>query len=65
MFSNWKNRDPILLTSMLNMKLRDESGDLNSLCRRYDIPCNELTEHLKNLAYYYHSKTNNFNQIPN
>ncbi|MFM2480480.1 DUF4250 domain-containing protein [Celerinatantimonas sp. YJH-8] len=56
--------DPILLMSMLNMKLRDESGNLNVLCRKYDLEPELIIQHLKKINYYYHDDVKQFNQIP-
>ena len=37
-------KDPVMLLSFTNMKLRDECPDLTVFCERYEISCKELCE---------------------
>lgn len=45
--ANFANMDPVMLMSIVNMKLRDEfGGDLDELCKRFDIDKQALTDKL-------------------
>lgn len=52
--------DPIMLLSYLNLKLRDEYDDLESLCSGLDISRQEIEEKLKSVGYRYNKDTNQF-----
>lgn len=44
----YETMDPIMLMSMVNMKLRDEfNGDLIELTKTYNLDCDRLTAKLK------------------
>ncbi|EEZ40353.1 hypothetical protein VDA_001378 [Photobacterium damselae subsp. damselae CIP 102761] len=45
--------DPIMLMSIVNMKIRDEFGDLDSLVKFYDIDKDKLIEKLANAGFDY------------
>ncbi|MCF2657340.1 DUF4250 domain-containing protein [Lacrimispora saccharolytica] len=52
--------DPIMLLSFLNLKLRDEYDDLDSLCRGLDVCREELESKLKAVGYRYNKELNQF-----
>ena len=43
-------KDPYMLLSIVNMKLRDEYPDLDDLCASMDIDRSELTERLSTIG---------------
>ena len=51
-------KDPAMLFSVINMKLRDDYGSLDELCRKMDIDQDWLTQTLA-AAGFEHSKANN------
>lgn len=52
--------DPILLLSVVNMKLRDFYKDLNTLCWDLNVDKEELIEKLADIDYEYDVNTNQF-----
>ena len=54
--------DPILLLSVVNMKLRDFYKDLDTLCQDLNINQEELIEKLADIDYEYDVNTNQFVQ---
>ena len=52
--------DPILLLSVVNMKLRDFYKDLDKLCQDLNINQEELIEKLADIDYEYDVNTNQF-----
>ena len=52
--------DPILLLSVVNMKLRDFYKDLNTLCRDLNVDKEELIEKLADIDYEYDEAINQF-----
>ncbi len=46
-------KDPAMLLSMVNMKLRDEYSDLDELCGAMDIDRTELVKKLESAGYRY------------
>ena len=46
-------KDPMLLLSVVNMKLRDEYGSLEELCEDLELDKNELEEELSALGFVY------------
>ncbi len=46
-------KDPMLLLSVVNMKLRDEYGSLEELCEDLELDKNELEEKLSALGFVY------------
>ena len=52
--------DPILLLSVVNMKLRDFYKDLNTLCRDLNVDKEELIEKLADIDYEYDEARNQF-----
>ncbi|MDE6295248.1 MAG: DUF4250 domain-containing protein [Muribaculaceae bacterium] len=54
-------KDPNMLLSIINMKLRDEYADLNELCASMDIDKESLLNTLSSAGYEYNPVTNSFN----
>lgn len=52
--------DPIMLLSVVNMKLRDCYPTLEALCEDMDISTEELESRLKAAGYEYSKETNQF-----
>lgn len=55
--------DPIMLLSFINMKLRDEYGNLDALAEGLDISASELekiVQKLKDVGYTYNAELNKF-----
>lgn len=52
--------DPILLLSVVNMKLRDFYKDLDTLCQEMSVDKSELIDKLADIDYEYDAKTNQF-----
>ncbi len=52
--------DPIMLLSVINMKLRDHYPSLDLLCDDLDVEKFELCQKLKMLGYTYHPSINQF-----
>lgn len=53
-------KDPIMLLSMINMKLRDQYASLNALCEDMDVPEEEIVRTLSEVGYEYSEQTNQF-----
>ena len=53
-------KDPYMLLSIVNMKLRDEYPDLDDLCASMDIDRSELTERPSTIGYHYDPAHNAF-----
>lgn len=56
-------KDPVMLLSFMNMKLRDNYSSLDALCDDLEINKEELTEiigKLEGIGYKYNSATNQF-----
>ncbi|NVH49612.1 DUF4250 domain-containing protein [Photobacterium damselae subsp. damselae] len=51
--SKFEAMDPIMLMSIVNMKIRDEFGDLDSLVKFYDIDKDKLIKKLANAGFDY------------
>ena len=52
--------DPIMLMSMINMKLRDTGKTPEQLCEDLDVPLTEITEKLKTAGFEYNAGINQF-----
>ena len=52
--------DPVMLLSVINMKLRDTYSSLDDLCDDMDISRIEIEEKLKKINYEYNSQSNQF-----
>ena len=53
-------QDPVMLMSVINMKLRDENVNLTELCKRLDVPEQELTAKLQKAGFAYDAASNRF-----
>ena len=53
-------KDPIMLLSWVNMKLRDFYPSLENLCEDLEIDRQELTDRLMEAGFEYNCKLNKF-----
>ncbi|MCM1121794.1 MAG: DUF4250 domain-containing protein [Eubacterium sp.] len=53
-------KDPVMLLSFINLKLRDYYGSLDSLCDDLDIERAELEDKLSKIDYHYDKEKNQF-----
>lgn len=53
-------KDPIMLYSMVNMKLRDEYSSLDTLCEDMNVDRTDLEKELAAAGFEYSSKNNCF-----
>ncbi len=53
-------KDPVMLLSTVNMKLRDFYPSLDALCEDMDVDRTELTRTLKGINYEYDETRNQF-----
>ena len=53
-------KDPVMLLSYINMKLRDQYSSLEDLCDDLDISQTDIEAKLKAIDYVYDMKTNQF-----
>ena len=53
-------KDPNMLYSYINLKLRDEYDSLNELCSSLDISSEELINALNSAGYQYDEELNQF-----
>lgn len=53
-------KDPYMLLSFVNMKLRDEYNSLDDLCKSMDIDKQQLEATLKDAGFEYIPETNQF-----
>ncbi len=53
-------KDPMLLLSVVNMKLRDFYHNIDELCADMDVEKKELLEQLSVIDYEYDENTNQF-----
>lgn len=53
-------KDPVMLLSFVNMKLRDFYGSLEEMCEDMDLNREEVTEKLEGIGYYYNKERNQF-----
>ena len=53
-------RDPIILLSVINMKLRDFYSSLDALCDDMDEDKNEIIENMAKVGYHYDAERNAF-----
>ena len=52
--------DPIMLLSVVNMKLRDAYSSLDALCEDMDVSKEEITSKLAQVGYEYDREKNQF-----
>lgn len=53
-------KDPLMLLSYVNMKLRDNYGSLDRLCEELDVNEQEITDSLASVGYHYNKERNQF-----
>ncbi len=53
-------KDPYMLLSVVNMKLRDNYKSFDELCEDLDVPPEEISVPLEKLGYVYDEKSNQF-----
>lgn len=53
-------KDPYMLLSVVNMKLRDNYSSLDALCDDMEADGGEIAETLKKIGYVYDSESNQF-----
>lgn len=53
-------KDPNILLSIVNCKLRDTSKSLDSICDEFDIEKDELVKLLESIGYSYNQELNQF-----
>ncbi|CAH0526709.1 DUF4250 domain-containing protein [Vibrio hippocampi] len=59
--ANFNNMDPVMLMSIINMKLRDDfSGDLDQLVRYFDIDKQALIDKLAAAGFDFLSEAGQF-----
>lgn len=53
-------KDPAMLLSFVNLKLRDYYASLEALCEDLDVAQGEITEKLSGIDYHYDREKNQF-----
>lgn len=53
-------KDPVMLLSFINLKLRDFYGSLDAFCDDCDVSKQEITEKLEAIGYRYDEGRNQF-----
>jgi len=53
-------KDPAILLSYINTKLRDDYSSLDKLCQRLNIDREDLENTLASIEYIYNEKQNRF-----
>lgn len=53
-------KDPVMLLSYVNLKLRDYYGTLDLLCEDLDVERGEIVEKLAQINYHYDEGKNQF-----
>ena len=53
-------KDPVMLLSFVNTKLRDEFPNLTELAKTFSIESDEIIDKLKLIDYEYNSERNQF-----
>lgn len=53
-------KDPVMLLSLVNMKLRDRYATLDALCEDMNVSRGEIERALSEIGYEYNEKTNQF-----
>ena len=53
-------KDPMMLLSFINMKLRDFYGSLDDLCEDLDVEREEILKKLADIQYRYDEEKNQF-----
>ena len=53
-------KDPVMLLSFVNLKLRDFYSDLDQLCEDLDADRGDIVEKLAKISYHYDEEKNQF-----
>lgn len=53
-------KDPVMLLSVINTKLRDCYSSLDALAKDLDVSRDDITEKLRSINYEYDTKRNQF-----
>ncbi|MDE6203935.1 MAG: DUF4250 domain-containing protein [Lachnospiraceae bacterium] len=53
-------KDPVMLLSFVNLKLRDFYSDLDAMCDDMDVSRTEIEEKLQSIGYSYDRERNQF-----
>ena len=53
-------KDPFILLSFINTKLRDEFHDLDELCASLNVDKDNLVKQLESVGFQYNSSANQF-----
>ena len=53
-------KDPVMLLSFINLKLRDFYSSLEALCDDLDVDAKEITDKLASINYHYNKEQNQF-----
>lgn len=53
-------KDPNMLLSYVNLKLRDYYSDLDTMCDDMDVSKAEIIDKLSSISYFYDGKSNQF-----
>ena len=53
-------KDPVMLLSVVNMKLRDRYASLDALCEDMDVSKEEIVSSLEMIGYEYSKENNQF-----
>ena len=57
---NYREMDPYMLLSIINLKLRDYYSDIESLCDDLGIEKEIIVQRLKDCGYIYNRENNQF-----
>ncbi len=53
-------KDPVMLLSFVNLKLRDYYGSLEAMCEDMELDSGEITKKLEAMDYHYDKEKNQF-----
>ena len=53
-------KDPVMLLSLINTKLRDYNSSLDDFCKENDLNEDEIKEKLEMIDYHYNKERNQF-----
>lgn len=53
-------KDPMMLLSFVNMKLRDDYDSLETMCDALDVSTEDVVNTLKSIGYRYNKEQNQF-----
>ena len=53
-------KDPVMLLSLINIKLRDFNSSLDDFCKEYNLDKEYITEKLSMIDYHYNEERNQF-----